>query len=64
MVDTREDMLNAKHEVSSGDFKTAWHRLHNKRGRRRHDPGHLRRSVEAFDTHEHIGESGGETRAA
>jgi hypothetical protein len=62
MIDTRQNVFNPKNDVSSGDLKAAWHRLHIERGPRRDNSGHLRGAVEAFNTHEHVGQGGGETR--
>ena len=61
MINTREDVLNAKHEVSAGNLQRMWHRFHNERRQGRHDPGHLRRAVETFNPHKHVSERGGES---
>src|ERR1700751_4533684 len=61
MINTRKDMLNAKHEVSADNFQWTWRRFHNEGRQGRHNPGHLRRAVETFNPHKHVGECGSES---
>ena len=61
MVDAREDVLDAEHDVRAGDLQRARRGFHDERRSGRREPRDLRGAVETFQTHEHVGRRGGET---